>query len=239
MIGSESWVLTPSCSPTVATFRQGRQDHAEYSRERRGRAIPDSALQGASSSSAFELERNKDQIEVLSKSRNCPRPGDVVRDPAAREGNSRCRQSTGRDLPAEEKTSGLVLPLPIASCFSKGRTRRLGRNGSSFSWRTGDTVAFVKHPRGDDARDGHGQQSKQFWDHPFFQKHRAEVKILQEGVAQGSFPGASQGLHANLGLLVESKALGHMFERIIKDKVAIEKAVALAQKELEADLAKK
>jgi len=34
-------------------------------------------------------------------------------------------------------------------------------------------------------------QSKDFWEHPFFRKHREEVRILQQGVAQGSFPGAS------------------------------------------------
>jgi len=81
-------------------------------------------------------------------------------------------------------------------------------------------------------------QSEKFWDHPFFQKHREEVRILQEGVAQGSFPGASQGLNANLGLLVESKALPRMLERIINENVEVETAVAQAQQELEADLAK-
>ena len=81
-------------------------------------------------------------------------------------------------------------------------------------------------------------QSSEFWEHPFFRKHREEVKILQEGVARGSFPGASQGLHANLGLLVESEALPRLFERIIKENADIEKAVAQTQQEFEAELTK-
>lgn len=81
-------------------------------------------------------------------------------------------------------------------------------------------------------------ESKDFWEHPFFVKHREEVRILQEGVASGSFPGASQGLHANLRLLVQSEALWRMLERIVKEDADVEKAVAQAHRELEADLAK-
>jgi hypothetical protein len=81
-------------------------------------------------------------------------------------------------------------------------------------------------------------QSDLFWEHPFFRKHREEVRILQDGVAHGSFPGASQGLNANLGLLVESEALPHMLERIIQKNSDVEKAVALAQQEFETDLAR-
>ena len=81
-------------------------------------------------------------------------------------------------------------------------------------------------------------ESKDFWADPFFRKHREEVKILREGIAKGSFPGASQGLNANLGLLVESEALWRMLERIVKNDVGIEKAVAQAQQELEAELAR-
>ena len=78
-------------------------------------------------------------------------------------------------------------------------------------------------------------QSGEFWAHPFFQKHRDEVKILQEGVAKGSFPGTSYGLHANIGLLAESDALPRMLERIVKENVDVEKAVTLAQAQFESD----
>ena len=192
----------------------------------------------ASSPAAFELERNKDQIEVLSKGRTALDLGTLYGIPQLEQENPAVGNQLAATYPPRKKQVGW---FTFANCLVlfKGKNPEDGKRWIKFLLEDERYSRFVLSIPGammpvTVAID----RSDKFWEHPFFRKHREEVKILQEGVAQGSFPGASQGLNANLGLLVESKALPRMLERIVKENVDVEKAVAQAQQELEADLAK-
>src|SRR5262249_34675740 len=86
-----------------------------------------------------------------------PRPRDVVRDPAAREGESGRRQPTRRNVPAAEKTSGMVHLCQLPRAFQREEPG---------GWEEMDPVPpggrevpplSAKHPWGDDAGDGNGE----------------------------------------------------------------------------------
>lgn len=194
--------------------------------------------QAASSSSAFDLERNKDQIEVLSKGKTALDLGTLYAIPELEGTNPAVGKELVATYPPQKKQAGWFTFANSLVLF-KGKNPAGGKKWIAFLLEEERYRRFLHSIPGAMMPVLESTtRSKEFWDHPFFQKHRDEVKILQEGVVQGSFPGASRGLNANIGLLVESKALPRMLEAITKDKVDVEKAVALAQKELEADLAK-
>jgi len=192
----------------------------------------------ASSPAAFELERNKDQIEVLSKSRSALDLGTLYAIPELEEENPAVGNQLVATYPPRKKQVGW---FTFANCLVlfKGKNQEDGKRWIQFLLQDENYSRFLRSIPGAMMPVTNSiNQSSEFWEHPFFRKHREEVKILQEGVAHGSFPGASQGLHANLGLLVESKALPRLFERIIKENADIEKAVAQTQQEFEAELTK-
>jgi multiple sugar transport system substrate-binding protein len=192
----------------------------------------------ASSPAAFDLERNKDQIEILSKSRTALDLGTLYAIPQLEQENPAVGNQLVATYPPRKKQVGW---FTFANCLVlfNGKNPEDGKRWIEFLLEDERYSRFLSSIPGammpvTVTIDG----SEKFWEQPFFRKHREEVRVLQEGVAQGSFPGASQGLNENLGLLVESGALPRMLERIIKENVDVEKAVALAQQELEADLAK-
>jgi multiple sugar transport system substrate-binding protein len=192
----------------------------------------------ASSPAAFDLERNKDQIEVLSKGRTALDLGTLYGIPQLEQENPAVGSQLVATYPPRRKQVGW---FTFANCLVlfRGKNADDGKRWMRFLLEDERYGRFVQSiPGAMMPVTTAVSESKEFWDHPFFQKHRAEVTILREGVAQGSFPGASQGLHANLGLLVESEALPRMLERIVRENVDVEKAVALAHQELVADLAR-
>lgn len=191
---------------------------------------------GASSSAAFDLERNKDQIEVLSKGRTALDIGTLYGIPQLEMENPAVGNQLVATYPPRKKQVGWQT---FANCLVlfKGKNPEDGKRWIQFLLQDEQYSRFLHSLPGammpvTNAVD----QSGEFWAHPFFQKHRDEVKILQEGVAKGSFPGTSYGLHANIGLLAESDALPRMLEQIVKENVDVEKAVTLAQQEFESDL---
>jgi multiple sugar transport system substrate-binding protein len=193
---------------------------------------------GASSSAAFDLERNKDQIEVLSKGRTALDLGTLYGIPELEQENPAVGNQLVATYPPRKKQVGW---FTFANCLVlfKGKNPEDGKRWIQFLLEDEQYSRFLRSiPGAMMPVTNTINQSKDFWEHPFFRKHSDEVRILQEGVAQGSFPGASQGLHANVGLLVESEALPRMLERIIKENANIEKAVAQAQQEFETDLAR-
>lgn len=192
---------------------------------------------GASSPDAFDLERNKDQIEVLSKSRTALDLGTLYGIPELEKENPVVGNQLVATYPPRRKQVGWFTFANSLVLF-KGKNAEDGKRWIQFLLEDARYRRFLQSiPGAMMPVTSAVTESKEFWEHPFFRKHREEVSILREGVAQGSFPGASQGLHANLGLIVESKALPRMFERIVREKVGVEKAVTQAHQELEADLA--
>lgn len=192
----------------------------------------------ASSPAAFELERNKDQIEVLAKSRTALDMGTLYAIPQLEQDNPPVGNQLVATYPPRKKQIGW---FTFANCLVlfKGKNSEDGKRWIKFLLEDERYSRFLRSiPGAMMPATKAVNESKEFWEHPFFRKHRDEVRILQEGVANGSYPGASQGLHANLGLLAQSEALWRMLELIIKEQVDVEKAVAQAQKELEADLAR-
>jgi multiple sugar transport system substrate-binding protein len=193
---------------------------------------------GASSPAAFDLERNKDQIEVLSKGRTALDLGTLYGIPQLERDNPAVGNQLVATYPPRRKQVGW---FTFANCLVlfKGKNAEDGKRWMRFLLEDERYGRFLRSIPGAMMPVTNAvNQSKEFWEHPFFVKHRAEVGILREGVAQGSFPGASQGLHANLGLLVESEALPRMLERIVRENIAVERAVAQAHQEFEADLAR-
>ena len=193
---------------------------------------------GASSPAAFDLERNKDQIEVLSKGRTALDMGTLYGIPQLEQENPAVGNQLVATYPPRRKQVGW---FTFANCLVlfNGKNSDDGKRWIQFLLDGERYSRFLQSiPGAMMPVTSAVTQSKQFWEHPFFRKHREEVAILQEGVAEGSFPGASQGLHANLGLLVQSEALPRMLERIVRENVNVEEAVAQAQQQLEADLAK-
>jgi multiple sugar transport system substrate-binding protein len=192
----------------------------------------------ASSSAAFDLERNKNQIEILSKGRTALDLGTLYAIPQLEQENPAVGNQLAATYPPRKKQVGW---FTFANCLVlfKGKNPEDGKRWIQFLLEDERYSRFLLSIPGMMMPVTNAiNQSDRFWEHPFFLKHREEVRIQQEGVDQGSFPGASQGLNANLGLLVQSKALLRMLERIIKENTDIKKAVALAQEEFEADLAK-
>lgn len=193
---------------------------------------------GASSPAAFDLERNKDQIEVLSKGRTALDMGTLYGIPQLEQENPAVGNQLVATYPPRKKQVGW---FTFANCLVlfNGKNSADGKRWIQFLLEDERYGRFLQSIPGAMMPVTNAiTQSEEFWEHPFFRKHRDEVAILREGVAQGSFPGASQGLHANLGLLVQSETLPRMLERIVRENVDVEKAVAQAQQELEAELAK-
>ncbi len=192
----------------------------------------------ASSSAAFDLERNKDQVEVLSKGHTALDLGTLYAIEQLEQENPAVGNQLEATYPPRKKQVGW---FTFANCLVlfKGKNTEDGKRWIQFLLEDERYSRFLLSVPGMMMPVTNAiNQSELFWDHPFFLKHREEVRIQQEGVAQGSFPGASQGLNANIGLLEQSEALPRMLERIIKENTDIKKAVALAQEEFEADLAK-
>jgi len=192
----------------------------------------------ASSPAAFDLERNKDQIEVLSKGRTALDLGTLYAIPQLEQESPAVGKQLAATYPPRKKQVGW---FTFANCLVlfKGQNPEDGRRWIQFLLEDERYSRFLRSIPGAMMPVTNAvNESKDFWEHPFFRRHREEVRILQQGVAQGSFPGASHGLHANVGLLVESGALPRLFEKIVKENAEVEKAVAQAQQELEADLAR-
>ncbi|HVJ83428.1 MAG TPA: sugar ABC transporter substrate-binding protein, partial [Planctomycetia bacterium] len=187
----------------------------------------------ASSPAAFDLERNKDQIEVLSKGRTALDIGTLYAIPQLERDNPAVGDQLVATFPPRRRQFGW---FTFANCMVlfKGKNPEDGKRWIKFLLEDARYARFLQSIPGAMMPVTKGvDQSKEFWEHPFFRKHRDEISILREGVANGSFPGASKGLHANLGLLVESEALPRMLERIVRENVDVAKAVALAQQDLE------
>ncbi|CAN5153068.1 ABC transporter substrate-binding protein [soil metagenome] len=192
----------------------------------------------ASSPAAFDLERNKDQMEILSKGKTAIDFGTLYGIPHIEKENPAVGNQLVATYPPKKKQVGW---FTFANCLVlfKGKNSEEGKRWIQFLLEDDRYSRFLQSIPGAMMPVTNAvNTSDAFWEHPFFRKHRDEVKILQAGVAEGSFPGASLGLHANIGLLNASEALPRMLERITKENVAVEKAVADAHQQLEADLAK-
>jgi multiple sugar transport system substrate-binding protein len=192
----------------------------------------------ASSPAAFDLERNKDQMDILSKGKTAIDFGTLYGIPQLEKENPAVGNQLVATYPPRKKQVGW---FTFANCLVlfNGKNAAEGKRWIRFLLEDDRYGRFLQSIPGAMMPVTNAvNNAEAFWEHPFFRKHREEVKILREGVAQGSFPGASQGLHAHIGLLEVSDALPRMLERITKENVAVETAVADAHKQFETDLAK-
>jgi multiple sugar transport system substrate-binding protein len=76
-------------------------------------------------------------------------------------------------------------------------------------------------------------KSPKFWAHPFIQAHKKEVEIKLEGVNEGYFTGMRWGVNPYFTTIHNTKIFSNMLQRLVAEKIPVERAVADAQRELE------
>lgn len=187
----------------------------------------------ASSPAALELQKNKDQWDLLGAGRTAMHFDTLFSLFIVERDNPELGKKLAAWYPPKRKQAGW---LATCTCLAllRGKNPEDGRKWIRFLLEDDRYIDFLHTiPSGMLPVTVSAGKAEKFWSHPFIQKHREEVKIKQEGVAQGHFTGAANGLNPYIGLVQTTKALPNMVAKMVLQNVSPERAVAEAHAELE------
>jgi multiple sugar transport system substrate-binding protein len=115
----------------------------------------------------------------------------------------------------------------------RGRNEELADKWIQFLYEDERYIRFLHTiPAGQIPTTRSASRSSRFWDNPVISRNQMAIKIVQEGIAKGTFLGFEHGPNPNAHLL-KSGLFEEMLHRIVTQNISVERAVADTHAELE------
>jgi multiple sugar transport system substrate-binding protein len=186
-----------------------------------------------SSPSAIELQKNKDQWDLLGGGKTAMHLDTIFSLFIVDRDNPALGKKLAAWYPPKHKQIGW-LETPTSLALLKGKNPEGGKRWIRFLLEEKRYISFLHTiPGGQLPVTVAASKSQDFWSHPFIQAHRKEVEIMLEGARDGHFTGMRWGINPYFTVVHNTNILANMFQRLVAEKIPVEQAVADAHRELE------